>query len=121
MNKFIDCSKVYIDKSIYGLGVFCNKDLEINEVIEIGLMTILNNIDGNENPHLFTWSNDKKVWATGSGLLPFYNHNDISNIKKVGDLKLNTMKVIAIKPIKKGTELVSSYYSKSWRKCFQNF
>ena len=122
MNKYIDCSKVYIDKSSLGcLGVFANKDIEVGEVIEVGIMNIIYNVDGNENTHLFTWSNDRNVWATGSGLLPFYNHFYIPNIKKVGDLINNTMKIIALKNIKKGEELGNSYHSKSWRKCFQNF
>jgi hypothetical protein len=121
MNEYIDCSKVYIGKSKHGLGVFTNKDLEVDEVVEVGMITPLVNVDGNENPHLFTWSNDRKVWATGSGLLPFYNHFYVPNVKKIGDLNLNTMKVIAIKPIKKGEEIGNYYHSKEWRKCFQLF
>ena len=122
MNEYIDCSKVYIDKSsLGGLGVFAKDDIKIDEIIEIGIMNIINNVNGNENPHLFTWSEDRKVWATGSGLLPFYNHFYIPNIKKVGDLINNTMKIKALKNIKKGEELGNSYHSKSWRHCFQDF
>ena len=121
MNKFVDCSKVYIGESKYGLGVFAKQNFKIDEVIEVGIMTPLTNIDGNENPHVFIWSEDKTIWAVGSGLLPFYNHFDNPNIKKVGDLKNNTMKIIALKNIKKNEELGNSYYSKKWRICFQNF
>ena len=121
MNDYIDCSKVYIDKSKYGLGVFANRDIEVGEVVEKGIMTPLINIDGNENPHVFTWSEDRTRWAVGSGLLPFYNHFEKPNIKKEGDLIHNTMKIIAIKNIKKGEELGNSYHSKKWRKCFQDF
>ena len=123
MNKYIDCSKVYIDKSNIcdGLGVFAKQDLVEGELIETGIMTRLTNVDGNENPHLFTWSDDRTVWSCGSGCLPFYNHSDISNIKKVGDLPNDTLKVYAVRNIKKGEELVSTYYSKKWRKCFQLF
>ena len=121
MNKYIDCSKVYIDKCNYGLGVFANQDLVEGEVIEIGIMTILKNVDGEENEHLFTWSDDRKVWSAGSGCLPFYNHSDTPNIKKIGNLTNNTMQIIALNNIKKNTELSGTYYSKKWRKCFKHF
>lgn len=74
MNSYIDISKVYIDKCDVGLGVFSKENLKEGEIIENGLVTILKNVDGNENPHLFTWSNDRTVWGSGSGLLPYYNH-----------------------------------------------
>ena len=45
MNKYIDCSKVYIDNCEYGLGVFASKDLEIGEIIENGLMTPLKDME----------------------------------------------------------------------------
>ena len=122
MNKYIDCSKVYIDKSsLGGLGVFAKQDIKRDEIVEIGLMTPLKNVDGNENPHLFTWSDDRKTWACGSGCLPFYNHFYIPNVRKDGDLVKDTLTVYALKDIKKGDELGNSYYSKKWRKCFQLF
>ena len=84
-------------------------------------MVRLVNTDGNENPHLFTWSDDRQVWASGSGCLPYYNHTTKEpNIKKIGDLQADTMVVVALKDIGKDEELVSQYYSASWRKCFAN-
>jgi len=122
MNNYIDCSKVYIDKSsLGGIGVFAKQDLKKDEVVEVGIMTVLKNVDGNKNPHLFTWSDDRKSWAAGSGCLPFYNHFYIPNIKKVGDLVNNTMIIYASRDIKKGEELGNYYYSKKWRTCFQIF
>ena len=121
MNVYVDCSKVYIDKWEKGLGVYAKEDLRVNDVVEIGTMMVMKNVDGNENPHLFTWSDDRKVWSAGSGCLPFYNYSSNPNIKKVGNLKNNTMKVIAIKDIKKGEHLCNTYFSKKWRTCFQLF
>lgn len=122
MDKFIDCSKVYVsDSSEFGYGVFAKTDIKKGEVIEVGLMIRLVNVDGNENPHLFTWSDDRKVWATGSGCLPFYNHSDEPNVKKVGDLKNDTMQIIALCDIKKDDELFSKYFSIGWRTCFKSF
>jgi SET domain-containing protein len=117
----IDCSKVYVKESdIQGLGVFTNVDLKEGEIIEKGLMYRLKNVDGNENPHLFTWSDDKSIWAGASGCIPWYNHSDTPNVKKVGDLKNDKMTIIALKSIKKDEELCNKYFSVSWRKCFQN-
>jgi SET domain-containing protein len=118
---FVNCSKVYIGNCKYGYGVFAKDNYKKGEILETGIMMRLNNVDGNENPHLFTWSDDRKTWAAGSGCLPFYNHaTDEANIKKIGDLKNDIMTVIALKDIKKDEELVSKYYSASWRKCFKN-
>lgn len=117
----VNCSKVYVDKSKFGLGVFAKQDIKAGEIIETGLMYRLVNVDGNENPHLFTWSDDRSVWAAGSGCLPYYNHTSGEpNMKKIGDLVNDTMVVIALRDVKAGEELVSQYYSASWRKCFKN-
>jgi len=121
MNKIIDCNKVYIDKCEYGYGVFAKNNIKKDEIIEKGIVTILNEVDGNINPHLFTWSDDRKVWACGSGCLPFYNYSDNPNILKIGDLKKNTLNVVALTDIKKGEQLKNTYMSKKWRKCFKNF
>jgi len=115
----VNCSKIYVAKSQYGLGVFAHNPIKSGEIIETGLMVRLINTDGNENPHLFTWSDDRQVWASGSGCLPYYNHTSGEpNMKKIGDLQADTMVVVALKDIKKDEELVSQYYSASWRKCF---
>lgn len=115
----VNCSKVYVSKSQYGLGVFARQAIKAGEIIETGLMVRLVNVDGNENPHLFTWSDDRKTWASGSGCLPYYNHTSTKpNMKKIGDLKADTMVVVALRDIEKDEELVSTYYSAAWRKCF---
>jgi len=121
MKKYIDCDKVYIDDSQFGFGVFTSQHIKKGDIVEIGVMVRLDNVDGNENPHLFTWSDDRKTWALGSGCLPFYNHTDSDpNVKKIGDLKNDTMVVVALRDIEKGEELLSTYYSAKWRKCFKD-
>jgi len=121
MDKYIDCSKVYVDNGYLGLGVFAKKDFKEGEIIEKGLLEIIKGVDGNINPHLFTWSDDRKTWASGSGCLPYYNHSDNPNIIKKSNLDKNTMEIFALKDIPKGTELRNKYFSKKWRTCFQDF
>ena len=42
MNKYIDCSKVYIDKSrLGGLGVFAKQDIKRDEIVERGLILLV--------------------------------------------------------------------------------
>lgn len=117
----IDCSRVYVKQSLHGYGVFARQAFKAGDTIEMGIMYRLKNVDGNENPHLFTWSDDKTVWAGGSGCLPFYNHSDQPNIVKKGDLINDRMTIFSLRDIQKDEELVNTYFSKKWRTCFQDF
>mgnify|MGYP003681158856 CR=1 FL=1 len=54
MNSML-CNQVYLDDSQFGKGVFAKRNFLKGEIIETGIMTIINNVDGNENPHLFTY------------------------------------------------------------------
>ena len=118
--KYMNCCNVYIDVSKHGLGVFALFDFKKDEIIEYGIMYRLKNVDGNENPHLFTWSDDRTVWAGASGCIPFYNHSDNPNVKKVGDLINDTMTIVALRNISKGEELCNTYFSSKWRTCFKD-
>ncbi len=120
MNNYVDCSKVYVNKNKYGYGVYAKENINKDEIIEKGIMYRLVNVDGNENPHVFTWSDDRTVWAGGSGCLPFYNHSNEPNIKKIGDLPNDIMTIVALKNIKKDEELTNTYMSSSWRTCFKD-
>lgn len=116
----INCSKVYVSKCEYGLGVFAKEFIQKGEVIETGLMIRLKNVDGNENPHLHTWSDDRKVWGMPTGCFAFYNHSENPNIKKIGDLKNDTIIVVALRDIEENEELKNTYYSSKWRSCFKD-
>ena len=117
----INCDKVEVKKGVLGLSVFARKDIKKGDVIEKGLMIPLVNCSGEDNPHLHTWSDDRKTWAASSGVLAYYNHSDHPNAKKKGDLKNNTIIVTALMDIKAGVEIRTKYMSKSWRKCFSTF
>lgn len=117
----VDCSGVYVKKGQHGYGVYAARDFKAGEVVELGIMTRMVNVDGNENPHLFTWSDDRTVWAAASGCIPFYNHSDTPNVIKKGDLPNDLMTIYALVDIKKDDELCNTYFSKKWRTCFQSF
>ena len=118
---FVDCDKVRVDYGKYGFGVFARQNFKEGDIIETGIMMRLTNVDGNINSHLFTWSDDRKVFAAGSGCLPFYNHSYTPNVAKVGDLANDRMKIVALRDITMGEELFNRYMSALWRTCFSEF
>lgn len=126
MNNIVKCSNLILSKSKLcdGYGVFADKDFLKGEYIELGIARILINVDGHENPHLFTWSDEipNKKWALLSGYAHFYNclNYDKSNCLVERDFINNTFVIIAKKNIFKGEELTHTYKSLNWRRCFQN-
>ncbi len=114
----VDCAKVYVDQSKHGRGVFARYHCRRGDVLETGLMIRLKNVNGHENPHLHTWSDDRTVWGMPSGCIPFYNHSSHPNVKKIGDLVNDTIIVVALRDIEAGEELRNTYYSSKWRECF---
>lgn len=120
-NDYVNCSLIEVKQSEFGWGCFARQNFKKGQIIERCLMTPLIGLQNAENyPHLHTWSDDRKLFALASGCLHFYNHSEKPNVKKVGNLKENTLYVIALRDINKGEELRSTYMSAKWRKCFQN-
>ncbi len=118
MNDYIDCRKVYIklleDK---GYSAFAREDIKKNELVEKGLVKMVDT-DGNKNPFLFTWSEDKTKWAFTSGCATFYNTSLEPNCIMKRNYIYNTFTIHAIKDIKKNEELTHLYRSLEWRDCF---
>jgi len=50
-------------------------DIAAGGLVEYGIVRVLTNCDGNENPYVFTWSDvlPNVTWAIGSGASTFYN------------------------------------------------
>ena len=76
MNPYIDCDKVYIKNTNHGLGVFARNNIAKGDIVERGIMFIVDGADGNSTPHLHTIDKDKNVWASGSGCINIYNHSE---------------------------------------------
>ena len=124
----IFCSNVYVkesslstDKNVFD-GAFANKSFKKGEIIEYGIVRILpDNFDGNESPYVFTWSDEipNKRWAIASGCAPFYNTSiKDKNVSMERNFINNTFKIIANRDIQKDEELLHTYKSLQWRKCF---
>jgi len=114
----IDCSKVVVlQTENKGAGAFANQDLKKGEIVEYGLMRIIN-ADGHNNPYLFTWSDDRTIWAFASGCATFYNTSRKPNVRLTRNYEQNTFSITALMDITKGDELLHTYKSLEWRECF---
>ncbi len=124
LNNLVNCSNVYVSKSTVcdGEGSFAKKDFEEGEIVEIGIARVLENCDGNENPVLFTWSDQlpNKRWAFCSGCAPFYNCRKSANCQMIRDFTNNSFIIKALQEIKAGDELFHTYKSLEWRECFRD-
>ena len=123
-SSLVDCSKVIVKPDEFGgAGAFAACDIAAGKVVEKGIVRVLTNIDGNENPYVFTWSDvvPNHTWATGSGCSTFYNTAEVaqSNTHMERNFQNNSFVITATKDIKQGDELLHVYKSKGWRKCFQ--
>lgn len=117
---FVDCSRVTVYPSKYenaGLGAFAKEDIKEGEVVERGVARVIN-CNGNQDPYIFTWSEDRTKWAFCSGCAPFYNTSLTPNTKMERDFENKTFVIYAYRDILKGEELTHIYRSLKWRDCF---
>ena len=122
-------------------------DIQKGETVEYGIVRVLTNVDGNENPYVFTWSDDipNTTWATGSGASTYYNtgpeeganthmcaaverggsqssaHRKRTPLcRRERDFERCSFVITATRHIAAGEELLHVYKSKSWRTCFKD-
>lgn len=119
----VNSNKVIVKNDQWGgMGAYSAVNIKSGDIIETGIVRILNDIDGNENPHVFTWSDEYPCtkWAIASGCATFYNNGNYkeANTYMERNFKDNTFIIIAKKNIPTGTEMLHEYKSKKWRNCF---
>ena len=115
----IDCSKVIVkNTNTMGLGAFANQNIKRDDLIERGVVRRIDT-DGHKSPYLFTWSEDRTVWAFASGCATFYNTSLDPNTRFERNYIADTFEIYAIRDIKVGEELTHKYKSLEWRECFQ--
>ena len=120
MNGLVQCGKVFVaESSDKGVGAFAACAIREGEVVERGIVRRLPpSFDGNSSPYVFTWSEDRTVWAIGSGCSTFYNCSDTPNTEMQRDFENDAFEVIALRTISEGEELTHVYKSLQWRGCF---
>ena len=115
----VDCSKVIVkNTNTMGLGAFTNQNIKRGDLIEKGVVRRIDS-DGHKSPYLFSWSEDRTVWAFASGCATFYNTSLDPNTRFVRNYITDTFEIYAIRDIKVGEELTHKYKSLEWRECFQ--
>lgn len=117
--KSMDCSKVLVKPSpLGGEGAFAAVDIKKGELVEYGVVRRLP-LDGHDSPFVFTWSDDRTVWATAGGCAMFYNtHPTNPNTEMIRVFDEDRFEIFALEDIAAGTELLHTYRSLKWRKCF---
>ena len=122
MRRLIDCSKVFVaDSGDRGVGVYAAIELAEGEIVEFGIVRRLpEGFDGNASPYVFTWSQDRTVWAIGSGCSTFYNCSDDPNTEMERDYEGDRFEIRATRAIAVGEELTHRYKSLAWRECFDD-
>ena len=121
MRGWVDCPKVFVEASLGGAGAFAACDIQKGEVVEFGIVRRLPaDFDGNDCQYVFTWSEDRTVWAIGSGCSTYYNCSDEPNTKMYRDFDNDSFEIHALRDIAKGEELTHVYKSLQWRKCFSD-
>ena len=115
----VDCSKVIVkNTNTMGLGAFANQNIKRDDLIEKGVVRRIDS-DGHKSPYLFTWSEDRTVWAFASGCATFYNTSLDPNTRFIRNYIADTFEIYAQIDIKVGEELTHKYKSLEWRECFQ--
>ena len=115
----VDCSKVIVkNTNTMGLGAFANQNIKRGDLIEKGVVRRIDS-DGHKSPYLFSWSEDRTVWAFASGCATFYNTSLDPNTRFVRNYITDTFEIYAQRDIKVGEELTHKYKSLEWRECFQ--
>ena len=70
----VNCRAVIVRSSKFGDGAFAARDIKQGECIEWGIVRRLPpGFDGNAAEYVFTWSDDRTVWAITSGTAAFLN------------------------------------------------
>ena len=120
MSSEVDCTNVYVNKSRMengGMGAFAKRNIQKGELVERGLVRRIE-CDGHKNPYLFTWSDDRTVWAFASGCATFYNTSLTPNTIMIRFFDDDHFEIYASRDIEADEELTHTYKSLNWRTCF---
>ena len=101
--------------SIAGRGGFATKDIIVGETIEVCpcLTTDDQSFKGDIRDYIFSTQDPNKA-CVAFGYCSIINHSDNPNAMWQYNESLDSLVVVAIKPIKKGEEILHSYGQGYW-------
>ena len=104
------------NSTVAGRGVFALKNFDIGDIIEVApsLIDDCVNFSGKVNDYITYVTQDKNKCALHMGYFNYYNHQDDNNANYYLDETSESIKIIAIKQIKKGEEIFVNYGNDYW-------
>jgi SET domain-containing protein len=107
---------LYIDKTNEkGRGVFTQKNIDANTVIEISPVVVMSAeerilLDKTRlHDYIFEWGHDSKQCCMGLGYIAVYNHSYESNCEYEMDFEKDVIRIKTIRKIEAGEELFINY------------
>lgn len=103
------------ETELMGRGVFTNKRLPVDLVIEIAPVIVLSNeerihIDKTLlHDYIFEWGNDQAKCCMALGFVPMYNHSYRSNCDYIMNYEDNSIAIQTVRIIEAGEELTINY------------
>ncbi|CAE8618197.1 unnamed protein product, partial [Polarella glacialis] len=115
-SSLVDCSKLYAKRDEFGgVGAFAAVPIQKGEIVERGIVRRLP-VDGNVCEYVFTWSEDRSVWASGSGCSVFYNASldGSENTAMHRFFDEDRFEIVATRDIAQDEEVTHLYKSIDW-------
>ena len=107
---------VFIARSkTMGRGVYTNRSLEKDTIIEIAPVIVMSATDRKLldktllHDYIFEWGAEKKECCMALGYIPLYNHSYQSNCAYEMDFRKKSITIKTIMKIKRGEELFINY------------
>lgn len=107
---------LFIDTTLNkGRGVFTNKKLDADTVIEVAPVIVMSKGDREHldktllHDYIFEWGTLKDKCCMALGLVPIYNHSFTSNCEYFMDFDKDIITVKTVRAIKKGEEITINY------------
>jgi SET domain-containing protein len=103
------------DSSERGRGVFCSEAISAGTVIEISPVIVMSREERAMldqtllHDYIFEWGQDESKCCMALGYLSLYNHDYRSNAEYVMDFDLQTIRITAVRYIKKDAEIFINY------------
>ena len=112
---FISDAVIVERSKAMGRGIYTNKPLEKDTIIEIAPVIVMSAIDRKLldktllHDYIFEWGGKKKQCCMALGWVPLYNHSYQSNCEYEMDYKNELIQIVTVRNIKKGEELFINY------------
>jgi SET domain-containing protein len=98
-----------------GRGVFTSENIRSGTVVEISPVIVMGKEDRKLldqtllHDYIFEWGADKSRCCMALGYISLYNHSYQSNCEYEMDYENELIRIVTVRPVKKGEELLINY------------